>query len=228
MGLQEQQVVMVLADISGYTRFMTSNQKSLAHSQIIISELINTLLKEVDLPLNLIKLEGDAIFLYAAKTGSKAEWSDNRHKISEKLLSFFKVFSHKVIELTKHSICMCGACVNIDRLRLKVVAHTGVAIFQHIGNLTDLYGVDVIAVHRLLKNSVNADEYILLSESAQYDIPLPGLKSWENQETYDELGTIKTFVYLAPEPPPYEGDPNAKSNYEALFMNKPRDEVQKE
>ena len=64
---QERQVVFVIADISGYTRFIVSNEKSLAHSQIIIRELISTLIEEIKLPLSLIRIEGDAIFLYALK-----------------------------------------------------------------------------------------------------------------------------------------------------------------
>jgi len=44
-------VILILADISGYTRYMTANATSLAHSQIIITELFNAILSEVELPL---------------------------------------------------------------------------------------------------------------------------------------------------------------------------------
>ncbi len=47
-------VVLFVADISGYTRFMTANAKTLAHSHTIIAELS--------------KLEGDAIFFYCRKS----------------------------------------------------------------------------------------------------------------------------------------------------------------
>jgi len=43
----------LLADISGYTRFMLQNQLSATHGQICIDQLIETLLREVDIPLTL-------------------------------------------------------------------------------------------------------------------------------------------------------------------------------
>ena len=33
-------VLLVIADISGYTRYMTANAKTLAHSQTVITELM--------------------------------------------------------------------------------------------------------------------------------------------------------------------------------------------
>src|SRR3954466_1246122 len=72
MALRDEQVLLLIADISGYTDFMLANEKSQEHSHIIISELIETILNEVQLPLTLAKLEGDAIFLYAVKDDSFA------------------------------------------------------------------------------------------------------------------------------------------------------------
>jgi hypothetical protein len=69
MEPREQQVVLVLGDISGYTRFMVENQLAAAHGQICITFLIETLLREVDIPLQLQAIEGDAVFLYAANPG---------------------------------------------------------------------------------------------------------------------------------------------------------------
>jgi hypothetical protein len=61
------QVLLIIADISGYTRLMVSSDIEIEHSQHIISELIQTIIKEVEVPLEVSKLEGDAIFLYAKK-----------------------------------------------------------------------------------------------------------------------------------------------------------------
>ncbi len=36
-------VILIIADISGYTRFMMTNKTSLIHSQVIITKLIRTL-----------------------------------------------------------------------------------------------------------------------------------------------------------------------------------------
>jgi hypothetical protein len=43
----------------------------------------------------------------------------------------------------------------------KLVGHLGEAAAQRIKNLTELAGVDVILVHRMLKNDVPVPEYML-------------------------------------------------------------------
>ena len=63
---REQGVVLILADISGYTKFMVANQTAAVHGQVIITLLIETILAEVDIPLTLHGIEGDAVFLSAA------------------------------------------------------------------------------------------------------------------------------------------------------------------
>src|SRR5712692_8895435 len=143
----EKNVLLLIADISGYTRFMTTREKALAHSQMIISELMNAVLEQVELPLTVAKLEGDAVFLSAVKDGSAA-WAESRTTLRDKLRSFFKNFAHKVAELEQMSICQCEACTHIDKLRVKVIVHSGKALLYQIGPFTELSGVDVIIVHR--------------------------------------------------------------------------------
>lgn len=71
----ERQAVFFVADISGYTKFIFSNEKEIAHSQTIIRELITTLLNEVKIPFKLVRIEGDAIFLYALKDDPDQLWN---------------------------------------------------------------------------------------------------------------------------------------------------------
>ena len=54
------------------------------------------------------------------------------------------------------------AIEHIEKLRLKLVVHSGEALFHQILGFQELAGVDVIIVHRLLKNSVEADQYLLM------------------------------------------------------------------
>jgi hypothetical protein len=166
---------------------MLANEKSLEHSHIIIAELIKTILDEVQLPLTLAKLEGDAVFLYAVKDESFAERAAD---LGARVLRFFHVFANKVAELTLSSFCKCGACTNIEQLKLKVVVHSGRCAFYPIANLTELSGVDVIIVHRLLKNSVRMSEYVLLTQAAQ-QTALP-------EEVHDGIGSVPTYVYSSP------------------------------
>src|SRR5712671_2353564 len=147
-------VLLIIADISGYTRYMTANAKTLAHSQTIITELVKAIISSVELPLEVAKLEGDAVFLFCRKQSDSKPWAKARRDISEKLLTFFHMFSEKVVELTQSNTCTCNACTHIEKLRLKVIVHSGEALFHQVFNFVELGGVDVIIVHRLLKNSV--------------------------------------------------------------------------
>ena len=51
-----------------------------------------------------------------------------------------------------------------DNLKLKFVAHIGEVATQTIRDRRKLVGIDVILVHRLLKNPVQTPEYVLFSE----------------------------------------------------------------
>ncbi len=190
----EKNVILILADISGYTQFMLANQQSVTHAQMIITGLLQTIISQVEIPLEVSKIEGDAVFLYAVKEKDERSWDEIKHKISDKLISFFKTFSAKLEELSASLMCQCGACENIHKLKLKIVAHSGRALFYMLGNFCELSGVDVIAVHRLLKNSVAPNQYILLTDAAFRDLEFKGNVDWM-EETYD-VGTLKTCVHF--------------------------------
>jgi hypothetical protein len=197
--LSPEPVLLIIADISGYTRYMTANAKTLSHSQAIITELIEVILQEIELPLEVAKLEGDAIFLYCRKNGLTGGWMETRRVLGEKLLAFFPRFTNKVAELSGSTACTCNACTHIERLRLKVVVHSGEALFHRVFNFVELAGVDVIIVHRLLKNSVEGEQYLLLTERAARDLDLPQTISHvKGVERYDDIGRVDTFVYHLP------------------------------
>lgn len=190
-------VLLIIADISGYTRYMTANAKTLAHSQTIITELVKAIIKAVELPLEVAKLEGDAVFLFCRKQNGARPWLETKRVIGEKLLTFFRMFSEKVGELSQSTTCTCNACTHIDKLRLKVIVHSGEALFHHVFSFLELAGVDVIVVHRLLKNSITADQYLLLTEAAQHDLEfVERISLTSGSETYNDIGRINTGVYL--------------------------------
>ena len=189
-------VLLIIADISGYTKFMVSSDMEIEHSQHVISELIQTIIRQVEIPLEIAKLEGDAIFLYVKKDSGTFAWKDIRKVMGEKLILFFDAFHEKLHELASHTSCACGACSNLHALKLKIVAHSGEALFYQIHQFNELSGSDVILVHRLLKNSAANDEYLLLTEPAFGDIRFPcQLPVEEGSESYEHLGQVKTFVY---------------------------------
>ena len=62
--------------------------------------------------------------------------------------------------------CSCDACAGVAALRLKQVVHAGEVAVEKIGRFEKLFGLAVIIVHRMLKNSVPEREYLMVSESA--------------------------------------------------------------
>jgi Protein of unknown function (DUF2652) len=190
-------VLLIIADISGYTEFMVSNELEIEHNQQIISQLINTIIEQVNIPLEIAKLEGDAIFLYAVKLSEKYTWEDVRKSVGEKLILFFEVFHNKLAEMQQQAYCSCSVCSNISVLKLKIVVHSGEALFYSIQQFCELSGKDVILTHRLTKNSVTNDEYILMTEPAYSDIDFPvHMIAQEGCENYEHFGEIKTLVHV--------------------------------
>lgn len=191
-------VLLILADISGYTRYMTANAKTLAHSQALITELVETIVRQVGPPLEVAKLEGDAVFLFGRKPVDPEAWAETRQRIGECLLGFFDAFALKVAELGRSNTCACGACRNLAQLRLKLIVHSGEALFHRVACFEELAGVDVILVHRLLKNSVGARQYLLLTEPAWRDVEFPRKLVWSRRsESYEDFDPVPTRVHLA-------------------------------
>ncbi|HUP46637.1 MAG TPA: hypothetical protein VM779_14110 [Thermoanaerobaculia bacterium] len=58
----DREFLFLIADISGYTRFMVSNE---TESHAVNGALLDAILQQVEIPLTVAKLEGDAVFLYA-------------------------------------------------------------------------------------------------------------------------------------------------------------------
>jgi hypothetical protein len=191
----EKRVVIVLADISGYTRFMVENQMSAVHGQQCITYLIETLIREIDIPLRLQEIEGDALFLYAEDPGGDDGWAQVLQQTAEKLPRFFTAFYEGAVLGMEATPCKCAICRNSRDLALKIIVHTGTAVFHQVGGFKKVSGPDVILAHRLLKNSVPEKEYLLMTKAGHSTVGqslegpfIPGM------ESYDEFGNIDTFV----------------------------------
>jgi len=193
---RQNRLIIVLADISGYTDLMVANQTAAIHGQIVVSMLIEAILKEVDIPLQLQEIEGDAVFLYAEHPGSEAQWREVCDHVGRKLPRFFEAFAEAMIAAEESTVCRCAVCQSKE-LRLKIVVHSGEAVFHSIRGRAQISGVDVILAHRLLKNSIPGNEYILLTEAAHEHLsPSLDLELTEGEENYERLGAIQTFVHF--------------------------------
>ena len=209
-------MVFIIADISGYTKYMLDNESALVHSQGVISELLNAVIKQIQIPIRIAKFEGDAVFLFAEKRTEKS-WEKNGKMIGEKLHQFMDAFDEKLNSLVSVNSCSCGGCKNMHLLRLKIIAHKGVALKYKMGKFTELSGKDVIIVHRLLKNSVPSNKYIMLSEEAQNFLQVLGEFS-NGIEKYDDIGEIPVYYETYPE---FNGEIQLKEkNWKDIYLKK--------
>ncbi|HSW85919.1 MAG TPA: DUF2652 domain-containing protein [Rhabdochlamydiaceae bacterium] len=197
MKSSEREMFFFIADISGYTNYMIQNQMDYTHGTLIVMQLLEALIKEVKIPLEIAKLEGDAIFMYLLKENMPKEYRDNPLQLGKKLIQLFNVFYTKLGELENSTDCKCGGCSNIHQLKLKIVAHFGKATIDKIGTFQELSGVDVIIAHRLLKNSIKEKCYLLMTDPLfkQLSLPPEG-RLIESTEEDKDLGKIQVHVYF--------------------------------
>lgn len=192
---------LVLADISGYTRFIAQNRMTLAHAELIITDLLESVIETAEYPLQLNKLEGDAALFYGWSDGSERQARD----VAGQVLRFHGAFRDKLRHLADVTMCTCPACRNVVNLKLKVIAHHGEVGLKRVRQFEELAGPEVIRVHRLLKTSVGTDEYILLTGAMRRLCgALPGLHEEARTEQADGLGAmdVSVFYLQGAVPPP--------------------------
>lgn len=149
--------LLFLPDISGFTEFVQSTEA--AHSQHVIAELLEILLKANNQELVLAEIEGDALFFY--KEGDVL----SLEKLLAQVETMFTAFHSHLKLLEKNRICPCNACKSAPNLELKIIAHCGELQFITVQDSRKPFGASVIEAHRLMKNSVDSDNYVLLSKS---------------------------------------------------------------
>ncbi len=142
-----EQAYFLIADISGYTQFLSGTE--LEHAQGIIEDLCGVVHRSLVPALRLVKLEGDALFCYAP-----ARQFTDGERLVELVEACHFDFSARSEEMQRNTTCECRACASIGSLELKFAAHYGEYVVQRVAGTEDIAGPDVIAVHRMLKNRV--------------------------------------------------------------------------
>ena len=109
---------LLIADISGYTQFLTSSEMD--HANPILQSLLGVLIEQVGDPLHFWKTEGDAVLAYS--TRQEFPSGESFLTICENLYNAFALRRQDIISNTT---CPCNACANVSGLDLKVIAHHG-------------------------------------------------------------------------------------------------------
>jgi hypothetical protein len=152
--------LLFIADIGGYTEYMRSHRMSLAHAEVNTGRLLEKVIDAAP-GLELIEIEGDAAFLYRRVDSEEPEVLVAE---VQRLVCAMHTAFHQEREFVARNLCPCKGCKEVANLTLKFVAHVGDIATQTIRQRLKLVGIDVILVHRLLKNPVTVREYMLLSE----------------------------------------------------------------
>jgi len=185
------QTLLLIPDISGFTQYM--NTSSIAHSQVNIARLLESIIDSNYLNLSVSEIEGDAILFY--KFNDESSFEDVIEQIKRMYLSFHKTLKH----INDNNTCECGACGLLYNLSLKFIVHFGEVGYVMVKGYCKLFGGDVIIAHRLLKNSITLDEYILFTNSFiehyMKDSSLPlnnkGITLEKKSDEYYVLGNIE-------------------------------------
>ena len=180
-----QQGLLVIADIGGYTRYLSGVE--LEHSHDILADLLAAVSARLESRLVLVKLEGDAVFC-AGHTAT----------LVEDLTDCYGSFANRQRTIVLNTTCACDACRRIPDLNLKFVAHHGSFVEHEVAGRTELMGPDVIAVHRMLKNSVpertSINAYAFLSSACVEGLGLDPAGLLPHTEHYEDIGELSGFV----------------------------------
>jgi hypothetical protein len=181
---------LVLADISGFTEFLT--QTELEHGPPIITELLEAVIGRIAPPLEIHGIEGDAVF--ALGPDGKVLPPASLRAV---LRAAFAAFRAKQRELAADDSCNCRCCRSVDKLRLKAIGHHGPFLEHTIGGHAQISGPEVILAHRMLKNGVKetADYALLTRPALDYmDLDPTTLGLTPHTERYEHFGDVECYI----------------------------------
>jgi Protein of unknown function (DUF2652) len=222
--MTEQNTTILIPDISGYTEFLTTTE--LNHGSLAINVLLDAMIKAVGDEYEVSEVEGDALLL--VKKGPVP----SKKEILDFCLKIFNSFHFQRAWMEQHTICPCNACLCIRQLTLKFIVHHGPLTELKVGRVIKQSGPDMIVAHRLLKNSIDSNEYLLVSEKLwqMESIPMESVPfEWsKSSEEYSSFGKVDYRYALldeerkkTPAPPSPETDyPSDDTPYRSIPINK--------
>ena len=200
--------LLLIADIGGYTEYMQYHRSILGHAEAATSRMLDKVVGAAR-GFDLIEIEGDAAFVSREIDGM--DGPATLATVTQAAVAMHRAF-HEQRRLIELNMCPCQSCTQTSALRLKFVAHVGEVATQTIKRRRKLVGIDVIYVHRLLKNPVQLPEYILVSEELYRGggtaPPEPAMQ--ELTQELEGIGPVRTYFMdvgdiaapLAPLPDP--------------------------
>lgn len=197
-GDDTQPALIFIPDISGFTRFV--NETGIQTSRNLIADLLEIIIEANILDMTLTEIQGDAVLFH--RLGEPPTVQEVINQCKQIFLDFQNYL--RIMERDRRS--EMGASLSDSKLTLKVMVHYGQVSVTNIRDHVKLMGKDVIIAHRLLKNDIAGDEYVLLTEDYLKTQPEESIKpnfSWTQLRTgctnYEYLGDIHyRYAYLTP------------------------------
>ena len=188
---------LLIADISGYSGFMTGVE--MAHgvdfvagipaAYSVLGDLLDVVVRGVEPDFAVVKLEGDAVFAAAPAAGLDGAGG----RVLAGLRATYRAFVDARTRAIPASDHLCTACPAVAHLDLKVILHRGQAVRQAVGSGSDLLGPAVTVAHRLLKNTVREQigvhAYLLLTDAAAVALGL-SKAGVAHGEVYPDAGRV--------------------------------------
>jgi len=184
---------LLIADISGYTHYLTSSE--LEHAQQVLGSLMELLIDHTLPPLRVAGLQGDAVFSYGIASGALGGQT-----LVEMIETTYVAFRRAIEQMVLNTTCRCNACANISTLDLKFLVHHGTFSISPLRGKDELVGSAVIEIHRLLKNHITeatgVRAYTAYTAAAVDALGLDGFTDnlIPHTEAYPDLGTLSTWV----------------------------------
>ncbi|MEA2899349.1 MAG: hypothetical protein QOJ84_4964, partial [Bradyrhizobium sp.] len=178
---------LLIADITGYTMFLTSSE--LEHAQGVLDALFKSIFAEIRAPIVLSNLQGDAALAHLPEASVP-----QRQFPLDAIERIYCSFANTLAAMRLNTTCSCNACRNMGSLDLKFFLHHGEYATQTLAGRTELQGPEVIRLHRLMKNSVTKatgiKAYALVTQQAADAIGLPDffLSAIRHVEHNDDFG----------------------------------------
>lgn len=194
-----QPALIFIPDISGFTKFV--NEAGIQQSRTLIADLLEIIIEANILDMKLSEIQGDAVLFY--RPGPPPSVQEVINQCKQIFLDFQNYL--RIVERDRGS--SLSESLSGSKLTLKVVVHYGRLSVTLIRNHVKLMGKDVIIAHRLLKNNIDSDEYVLLSEgflnTQTEDAIRQSFSNWTQLRSgatnYEHLGEIKyQYAYLTP------------------------------
>ncbi|WP_416440005.1 DUF2652 domain-containing protein [Leeuwenhoekiella sp. A16] len=187
--------IVFIVDISGYSKFI--NQIDASNGIRIISRLFHSIIDQNQLEFKISEIEGDAILFY--RFGAPVS--------SEEILDQFKTmlssFQQQIKDLQKYFPIVAD-------MGLKAIVHYGKMSEYAIQNFYKLFGRILVDAHRLLKNNIPENTYVLITKEYIDALKKNGIEStiscgYQQCELYD-IGNL-CYTYF-----PFKTQKNLSKN----------------